>query len=161
MPYPGLFKLTAGGAQRGASVSRSGFFSGLDRSAVETLVAAAHATPAGGHSMIQLRPLGGAMARVPASETAFAHRGASLMLAVNGGWSDPADEAGTRESVGALWQTLQPKSSGVYVNFLADDGAARIREAYPGPTYEHLVAVKRRYDPSNVFSVNQNIHPGT
>jgi hypothetical protein len=49
---------------------------------------------------------------------------------------------------------------GVYVNFLGDEGEARVHEAYPGPTWDRLVAVKRRYDPTNVFRLNQNVDPG-
>ena len=49
---------------------------------------------------------------------------------------------------------------GVYVNFLGDEGADRVREAYPGPTWDRLVEVKRRYDPGNLFRRNQNIPPG-
>jgi FAD/FMN-containing dehydrogenase len=160
MPYPALFNLTAGGAQRSATMTRSAFFADLDSSAVETLVETAHA-PATGHSMVQIRPLGGAMAQVSASATAFAHRDASFMLAVTGGWESPDQELDARARVARTWQQLQPKAKGVYVNFLADDGAARIREAYPGSTYERLVAVKRQYDPTNLFSQNQNIQPRT
>ena len=54
---------------------------------------------------------------------------------------------------------LQKGSTGAYVNFLADDGPSRIREAYPGPTWDKLKATKRRYDPTNVFRLNQNVPP--
>ena len=100
------------------------------------------------------------MARVAQSATAFAHRDAKFMVAIAGGWEAEAQRGETQAWVRGLWSALQPKASGVYVNFLSDDGGARIREAYPGASYERLVAVKRQYDPSNVFSVNQNIHPG-
>ena len=54
---------------------------------------------------------------------------------------------------------LAPRDAGVYSNFLEDDGEERIRAAYPAGTYERLADIKRRYDPSNVFRMNQNIRP--
>ena len=54
---------------------------------------------------------------------------------------------------------LQKGTTGAYVNFLADDGPARIREAYPGPTWDRLRAIKQRYDPGNIFRLNQNLPP--
>jgi FAD/FMN-containing dehydrogenase len=56
-----------------------------------------------------------------------------------------------------VWQALQPYAAGVYVNFLGDEGAERIREAYPPATYARLAALKARYDPTNAFHLNQNI----
>lgn len=58
-----------------------------------------------------------------------------------------------------LFAALEPKATGVYANFLEDEGEARIRAAYPAGTYERLVEIKRRYDPANVFHRNQNIRP--
>jgi len=159
MPYHAIYNLTADAGHRAASHQRSGFFQEFDRAAINSIISAAHNMPAG-HSLIQFRPLGGAMARVPASATAFAHRDAAYMLAIVGGWEVEQQRGEAQAWVRGLWNALQPKSHGVYVNFLAEDGAARIREAYPGASYERLVAVKRQYDPSNVFSTNQNIHPG-
>jgi hypothetical protein len=60
-----------------------------------------------------------------------------------------------------LWQHLEPRTSGVYVNFLADEGEARIRAAYPPATDARLAAIKRRYDPTNLFRLNQNIQPAS
>ena len=61
---------------------------------------------------------------------------------------------------GAVRRRPEPVDDGAYVNFLGDDGPARIRQAYPGPTWERLVAVKRRWDPTNLFRHNHNIPPG-
>jgi hypothetical protein len=55
---------------------------------------------------------------------------------------------------------LRQSDAGAYVNFLADEGAARVRAAYPGATWDRLAAIKRRYDPTNLFRLNQNIPPG-
>jgi hypothetical protein len=67
----------------------------------------------------------------------------------------PAQEAWVTGFADALHQG----DGGVYVNFLGDEGEGRVREAYPGPTWERLAAVKRRYDPTNLFRLNQNIPP--
>jgi FAD/FMN-containing dehydrogenase len=110
--------------------------------------------------VVQLRVLGGAMARVPADATAFAHR-ASRILAVVVAVHDgtPEDEARRTAWVDDLVAALRQDDRGAYVNFLADEGEARVRDAYPGATWSRLVAVKRRYDPSNLFRLNQNVPP--
>ena len=61
--------------------------------------------------------------------------------------------------IDAFRRALPPHRPGTYVNFMKDEGAARVREAYPSPTWERLVAVKSRYDPLNTFRLNQNITP--
>ena len=58
-----------------------------------------------------------------------------------------------------VWQALRPYAGGVYVNFLADEGDRRIHEAYPPATYARLAALKKLYDPTNMFHLNQNIPP--
>lgn len=60
----------------------------------------------------------------------------------------------------AIWIRLLQVSSKTAVNFLAEEGDARVREAYPGETWDRLVAIKRRYDPTNLFHLNQNVPPG-
>jgi FAD/FMN-containing dehydrogenase len=156
MPYAGMYELTAGATIPVAEVIRSTFMGELDAVGAEAIVEL-HRSPAGAASMTQLRVLGGAMGRVPAGATAFAHRDAPVLAAVIGGVPGTREEA---ESIadGVLAQ-LRPASTGVYSNFVADEGEARVREAYPAATYERLVAVKRRVDPTNVFRANQNIRP--
>ena len=83
------------------------------------------------------------------------------MIAINTGWADPQDSekqiAWTRD----LWTAIRPFSSGgVYVNFLsADDGEDRVRAAYGAAKYARLVQLKNKYDPNNLFRMNQNIKP--
>jgi len=62
--------------------------------------------------------------------------------------------------VTGLADMLRHDDHGAYVNFLDDEGEERIRAAYPGPTWDRLVEIKRRYDPTNLFRLNQNIPPG-
>lgn len=158
MPYPGIYGLTAQGEVPARGIIRSRFLSGLDEGAIEAILEAGttNATPG---SMIQIRVLGGQMARVAPDATAFAHREAPVMVAVMSHFGDPADEPRERAWVDALHAALAPVSIGVYSNFLEDEGDARVREAYPEATYRRLVDVKRRYDPSNLFRLNQNIRP--
>jgi hypothetical protein len=108
----------------------------------------------------QLRMLGGAMARVPAEATAFAHRSSRIMANVAAFYDDPEDrvvrEAWVQEFSGALRQS----DAGAYIGFMADEGVERVRAAYPGATWERLRAVKARHDPGNLFRLNHNIPPG-
>ncbi len=107
----------------------------------------------------QLRVHGGAIARVPADATAFAHRAAPLMVNVfcfYEGEEDRPRRAAWVQDVRAALDTGVP---GVYVNFLGDEGPDRLRAAYPGATWDRLGAVKARVDPHNVFQRNHNIQP--
>jgi len=107
----------------------------------------------------QLRVLGGAMARVPVMATAFAHRSSKIMVNVATLYENLADagrhEGWTKETAAALQQS----DKGAYVNFLGNEGEARIRAAYPGFTWQRLTEIKRKYDPDNLFHLNQNIPP--
>ena len=106
----------------------------------------------------QFRVLGGAVARVPAGATAFAHRAAPLIANFAAIFEDlegrPTHAAWLEELVRAIGP-----GPGAYVNFLSHDGETRMREAYPGPTWDRLREIKRRYDPDNVFRSNQNVPP--
>lgn len=107
-------------------------------------------------SLVQFRGLGGAMARVPSDATAFAHRQQRYFVAIIGLWLDPALDAAPHEAWTAkLWEAIRHEGRGVYVNFLEEEGPERIREAYPPATYARLAAIKRRYDPTNLFRFNQ------
>lgn len=108
----------------------------------------------------QLRVLGGAVSRVADDATAYAHRGRRIMANLAALYPTvEAAEAG-REWLDDFVAATRQGASNAYVNFLVDDDPQRVREAYPGKTWERLVEVKRRYDPGNLFHVNQNIPPG-
>jgi FAD/FMN-containing dehydrogenase len=157
MPYPGIYQFTAGGEVPGRGVIRSRFMDALDDDAVESILSAmAGASPT---AMVQIRVLGGAMARVPVAETAFAHRAAPIMIAIIDYYEDPASDAAKLAWTEALHAALAPNASGVYANFLQGEGEDRIREAYPIGTYQRLAAIKHQYDPANLFRLNQNIRP--
>ena len=107
----------------------------------------------------QIRVLGGAVSRVPDEATAYAHRTRRMMINVAALFETP-EEAGSHEDwVEDLASTLRGDSRGAYVNFLGDEGEERIRDAYPGGTWDRLRAIKARYDPSNLFRHDQNIPP--
>jgi FAD binding domain/Berberine and berberine like len=103
--------------------------------------------------------LGGAVARVGEDETAFSGRGAGHSYNIGGitATSDGFEEE--REWARGLWSALEPYHTSVYVNFLMDEGEERIRRAYGDAKYERLKALKRHYDPDNIFRLNQNIPP--
>jgi FAD/FMN-containing dehydrogenase len=107
----------------------------------------------------QLRVLGGAMARVPAEATAFAHRTSRILVNVAAFYNGPDDRPRREAWVKEFATALHQGNPGAYVAFLADEGAARIRAAYPGSTWDRLAAVKARYDPDNLFRMNQNVPP--
>jgi len=82
-----------------------------------------------------------------------------MMVNVAGRFERPG-EASTHEAwVAGLADALRGGDRGVYVGFLGDEGAARVRDAYPGTTWDRLAEIKRRYDPTNLFRMNQNVPP--
>jgi FAD/FMN-containing dehydrogenase len=140
------------------AIAHTLFLDAVDGAVAESIFA--HLDAAGpALRAVQLRALGGAMARVPAEATAFAHR-SSKVLAVLGAFYDGPEErqAGARW-IAACAAALQQADTGAYVGFLADEGEARVRQAYPGATWDRLAAVKARYDPTNLFRLNQNVPP--
>lgn len=112
-----------------------------------------------GMRVLQLRVLGGAIARVPADATAYAHRSSRVMGNVAAFFDGPDDRARRAEWVRGTAALLDQGNPGVYVNFLADEGPERVRAAYPGATWERLAQVKATYDPTNLFRRNQNVPP--
>ena len=107
----------------------------------------------------QLRVLGGAMARVPVEATAFAHRRSRIMANLAAFYAGPQDRPQKEAWVSEFEGALRQQDTGVYVNFLGDEGSAQVHNAYPTSTWDRLVAVKQRYDPDNLFHVNHNIPP--
>ena len=108
----------------------------------------------------QLRVLGGAIARVPGDATAYAHRASRIMVNLAALYDPSTDDGSSHERwVGAFADALRQGDRGAYVNFLATDAPDAVRAAYPGRTWERLVAIKRRYDPTNLFRRNHNITP--
>src|ERR671911_241235 len=106
-----------------------------------------------------LQGYGGAIAATSDDESAFSHRHAFVEFVASAGWTDPAEDDEQRDAARRFGAALEPFSSGVYVNTLADEGESGVRRAYPAAKLARLAALKRRYDPDNVFHLNQNIRP--
>jgi FAD/FMN-containing dehydrogenase len=139
-----------------AAVGHTMFVDHVDRQVAETIVKYLQASEASVR-VAQLRVLGGAMARVPAEATAFAHRASRIMVNLAAFYDGPADRAVREGWVAEFAAALQQGDTGAYVGFLGDEGQARVRLAYPGSTWDRLIQVKARYDPTNLFRLNQNI----
>jgi len=113
-----------------------------------------------GKSTMHLYPIDGAASRVAPDATAWAYRDAKWAEVIVGVSPDPADKERITAWAREDWQALHPYSAGgAYVNFMMEEGDERIRATYRG-NYDRLAAVKRTYDPTNLFRVNQNIAPG-
>lgn len=158
MPYPEMFPMDGGGGgdNHRTAVARTMFVDAIDRPVAETILRHLEASDAA-MRVAQLRVLGGAMARVPDDATAFAHRGSRIMVNVAAFYEGPDARAGRRAWVEDFAAALHQGDHGAYVNFLGDEGTERVRAAYPGPTWDRLLEIKRRYDPDNLFRLNQNI----
>jgi FAD/FMN-containing dehydrogenase len=159
IPYPEIYQFTAHqAAPHGASI-RSMFADTLSDAALDAMLASMEQASSP-FSLIQLRGMGGGMARVGNDATAFAHRDKRYFVAIIGLWLDAAEDPAMHSTwTESLWQTIRPEGSGVYVNFLENEGANRVRDAYPPATFARLVEIKRKYDPQNIFRFNQNIPP--
>jgi FAD/FMN-containing dehydrogenase len=111
------------------------------------------------NSTMHLYTINGAVQRVASDATAFAYRDAMFLTNIAGMWPDPSQNEQNIQWVRDYYDALAPHSEeGGYVNFMSGDDQDRLRATYRG-NYDRLVEVKRRYDPSNIFRVNQNIKP--
>jgi FAD/FMN-containing dehydrogenase len=159
MPYTSVQRLTDPGNPPGLNrYFKADFIDTLSDAAIDVFVAHAGrlTSPL---TTILLQPLGGALARIPADATPLRRRDAAFAYHALTTWADDRHDdhiAWTR----ALGQAMQPfVTSGVYLTYIGDEGEERIREAYGPEKYARLVALKDRYDPTNLFHLNQNIRP--
>ena len=156
MRYPEIFMDDPDGPPI-AFTTRTGYVDDIDRDAVATTLDALGASTAM-MKALQIRVLGGAMARVPAGETAFAHRDAPIMVNAAAMFPDPAERPAHTAWAEQVVASLDPRP-GAYVGFLGDEGPGRVREAYDAATWERLAAIKAKVDPDNLFRSTQNIPP--
>jgi berberine-like enzyme len=159
MSYPEMYPPEEGDYHPTAA-ARTMFLDTVDRDVAETIVGYLRASDAM-MRVAQIRVLGGAMARVPAEATAFAHRTSRIMVNVAAFYEGPEDQPRREAWVTDFASALEGGGAGAYVNFLGDEGEERVRAAYPGSTWERLVEIKGRYDPTNLFRLNQNIPPAS
>jgi FAD/FMN-containing dehydrogenase len=158
MPYPEMYP-PDDESYHPVAAALTLFIERVDRDVARTIISFLEASDAA-MRVAQLRVLGGAVARVPTEATAYAHRDARIMVNVAAFYM-PEDQALRKAWVRDFAAALDQGDARVYVNFLGDEGAARVRAAYPGATWDRLAAIKARYDPTNLFRRNQNIPPAT
>jgi FAD/FMN-containing dehydrogenase len=161
MPYAGLYEFTKPGGVRGLRHhDRAMYVQRFDIDAAEKIM---HfmSNMTSPMAMTQIRVLGGEMARVPADATAFVHRDKTALVALINQWQDPAQDELQHDWTERFYTAMWPHGDGVYVNFLGNEGEARVREAYSAATYARLAEVKAKYDPTNFFRLNQNIKPAS
>ena len=112
-----------------------------------------------GRSGIIAWQLGGAVARVAEAATPFGSRGSGFLVDILGATDGPSGFEGERAWAREGWASIASQGTGVYVNWLMDEGQDRVQEAYGAERYARLQRIKARYDPENVFRLNQNVPP--
>ena len=157
MPYPEIYQPEQGDYHP-VAVGRTMFVDRIDRSVAENILDHLRASNAS-MAVTQLRVLGGAMARVPVDATAYAHRNSRIMANLAAIYDQPEQKETHETWVSEYQQTMKQSDEGAYVNFLADVNQEQIRAAYPGSTWDRLREIKAKYDPTNLFRLNQNIPP--
>jgi len=140
-----------------ASYLKGGFITGMTPTLVDALVDSIEPHPERSVQMI-FQQAGGAIKRVPADATAFAHRYAEYNMIATMAWQPEADPAPHVRAIKTLWGSLSPFTNGFYVNEADDDNAAFTNKNYQG-NYPRLLDIKRRFDPENIFRLNANIRP--
>jgi FAD/FMN-containing dehydrogenase len=136
---------------------RSKFIDRVDERTAQLMLDQLQASPAV-IRIAEFRVLGGAMARVPADATAFAHRSAGVMASFIVQYENRDEHASYDGWVMKASAALE-QGKGVYINFVGNEGKARLHDAYPKATWERLAAIKAKYDPTNLFRRNHNIAP--
>jgi hypothetical protein len=139
---------------------KSGYLRHLTDTAIETLLRFVPRMPSVA-SGVGLQQMHGMASRVAPSATAFPHRAEQYDFLIVSQWAHPADSQRNIDWTRALFEAMEPHlENAVYVNNLCDEGPSRVRAAY-GKNYPRLTAVKRTYDPGNLFRANQNIAPSS
>jgi hypothetical protein len=156
MPYEGLFAEQDAPYQGQVVTARNMFVDHIGEPAGASILE--HMQQAGmAHTLVQFRVLGGAISKVPADATAYAHRQSSVMVTI-ARYVD-GDSTAARRWTEGLSQALQQSDRGAYVSFFGPDDTDRIDAAYPGETLTRLRRIKAQYDPTNLFCHNDNIRP--
>lgn len=163
IPYVQMQTSLEGGFPAGQrNYWKSSFLYELSDEAIDVLIDGFRHAPSPACA-IAVEQLGGAMGRIGETETAFPHRWEASNLLILGMWPDAASDDANIAWVRRLWTEMQPHATGgVYVNYLGqirEEGEARVRAAYNEKTYTRLAEIKRKFDPENLFRMNQNIIP--
>jgi FAD/FMN-containing dehydrogenase len=159
MSFPEIYPPEEGGdAYHPVAVARTMFLDQIDLDVAKTILEHLQASTAM-MKVAQLRVLGGAMARVPVDATAFAHRKSKIMVNLAALYQNPEDKPAHEAWAAEFAEAIKQSDEGAYVNFLGDEDEAGLHAAYPGSTWDRLAEIKARYDPTNLFRLNQNIAP--
>lgn len=157
MQYPEMF-MPVGEDYHPTAVGHTMFMDTFNKVEAQTIVGYLEVSDAP-MRVAQLRVLGGAAARVPVEATAYAHRERRMMVNLAAFYNGDEDRTARQTWVKDFAADLSQGDSAAYVNFIGDEGEARVRDAYPGAVWDRLAAIKARYDPTNLFRLNQNIRP--
>jgi FAD/FMN-containing dehydrogenase len=158
-PYPALFSPVDRDAEPTSGVSsRALFLDALDDTTIDVIERRLTETDAP-RAIVQLRVLGGAMARVPGDDTAFGWRDRPVLLWLVTPYEELGRAAAVEAWTAAFWSDLSAGGAPTYVNFMGAEDSDAVRDAYPAASYARLRELKRRYDPDNVFRANHNIRP--
>ncbi|HEY7968051.1 MAG TPA: FAD-binding oxidoreductase [Solirubrobacteraceae bacterium] len=160
MPYTVVQSLFDASAPPGLrSYWRSSYMNEISDEAIDVLLGHAGSLPFP-MGAVHIHQLGGEMARVGETDTAYGNRSASFLTNFLGVWPDPAQDSDNIAWVRAISDAMAPHGTGArYVNFLAEEGEAGVRSSYDADTFARLQKLKARYDPENFFHLNQNIPP--
>jgi FAD/FMN-containing dehydrogenase len=159
MPYPAVQSMMDQVAEPGRRYYlKSNFLDEVSDDVIDVLTDHLKRLPSPLSTVI-IPQMGGAISKVDSHATAFHHRNVAFTFSAFAAWTDARDDEKNVTWARDLWDALRPFApSGVYVNELQDEGEERIRAAY-GLAYDRLVALKNRYDPTNLFRLNQNLKP--
>lgn len=156
--YPEMFPPEETGGYHPVAAGRTMFLDHVDTSVAQFIIDTLSKSTAM-MAVTQLRVLGGAMGRVPADATAFAHRGSKIMTNLAALYNNPEEKDHHEAWITKYEKKLRQSDKGAYVNFLGEVDQKKVRAAYPGVTWKRLGKVKKKYDPTNLFHLNQNIPP--
>jgi FAD/FMN-containing dehydrogenase len=157
MPYPEMYP-PEDPSYRPKAIDHIFFMDSVDRDMAQTIIDRLEASDAT-LKAVQLRVLGGAIARVPNDATAYAHRDKKIMAIAVNFFEGEEDLPRRKQWLSETFAAMDQGVTGAYVNFVRDDTDAAVRSAYPDGTYDRLAEVKAAYDPDNVFHRNTNVPP--
>lgn len=160
MPYTAVQRLVDDALPHGLQYyNKMHYLKGVEDAAIDVLLERFAAVPSP-LSATLLYPMGGAVRRFPNGHTAMGNRDAEFVLWITPVWTDPSEFELHRSWTRGFWDAMKPFSTGhVYVNALESDARREVRAAFTAETYARLAALKRKYDPTNFFRLNQNIDP--
>jgi FAD/FMN-containing dehydrogenase len=158
MTYPEMFPPEEGGDYHPVAAGRTMFLDHVDTSVAQFILDTLAKSTAM-MAVTQLRVLGGAMGRVPADATAYAHRKSKIMANLAALYNNPEEKDHHETWISRYEKKLRQSDKGAYVNFLGEVDQKQVRAAYPGDSWKRLGQIKKKYDPTNLFRLNQNIPP--